>query len=211
MYTDLQAEFEVTNVGLIDEYLGVKVERQGNQMLKLSQTLLIRQILEEMGFNLRTKGRATPALSSQILSRDCEGDQNITSWNYRNILGKLNNLEKSTRPDIGYTVHKCDRFAADPKESHVQAMMRISRYLHAIKEKGSIYSPKAQAFYLWCDANFSGNLSAESTYKDSSTAKWRTGYLITFAGCPIAWTSKLQTEVALSNMEAEFITLSESL
>ena len=82
VYTDLQAEFEVTNEGLIDEYLGVKVERQGNQMLKLSQPLLIQQILEEMGFNHSTKGRATPALSSKILSRDCEGNQKITSWNY---------------------------------------------------------------------------------------------------------------------------------
>ena len=27
VYTDLQEEFEVTNEGLIDEYLGVKVER----------------------------------------------------------------------------------------------------------------------------------------------------------------------------------------
>jgi len=27
VYTDIQAEFEVTNEGLIDEYLGLKVER----------------------------------------------------------------------------------------------------------------------------------------------------------------------------------------
>jgi len=40
------------------------------------------QILEEMGIDHHTKGRATPALGSKILSRDCEGNQKITSWNY---------------------------------------------------------------------------------------------------------------------------------
>ena len=37
------------------------------------------------------------------------------------------------------------------------------------------------------------------------------GYVITFAGCPVAWTSKLQTEFALISTEAEFIALSEGL
>ena len=211
VYTDLQAEFEVTNEGPIDEYLGVKVERRANHTMKLSQPLLIQQILEEMGFNQRTKGRTTPALSSQILNRDCKGTQKLTTWDYRSILGKLNYLEKSTRPDIAYAVHQCARFAADPKESHVQAMLRIGRYLHATREKGLIYNPQAQSFDVWCDADFSGNWMTEAAHNDSSTAKSRTGYLITFANCPIAWTSKLQTEIALSTTEAEFIALSEGL
>jgi len=78
-------------------------------------------------------------------------------------------------------------------------------------KKGLIYSPQAQSFNLWCDADFSGNWSAESAYNNSSTAKSRTSYLITFAGCPISWISKLQTEIALSTTEAEFIALSEGL
>ena len=101
--------------------------------MKLSQPLLIQQILEEMGFNHRTKGRATPALSSQILSRDSEGTQKLTAWNYRSLLGKLNYLEKSTSPDKAYAVHQCARFASNPKESHVLAMLCISRYLPATK------------------------------------------------------------------------------
>ena len=36
----------------------------------------------------------------------------------------------------------------------------------------------------------------------------RTGYFITVAGCPIYWSSKLQTETATSTMEAEVIALS---
>ena len=32
-----------------------------------------------------------------------------------------------------------------------------------------------------------------------------------YTGCPILWVSRLQTEVALSTMEAEYITLSQAM
>ena len=39
----------------------------------------------------------------------------------------------------------------------------------------------------------------------------RTGYVICYANCPVIWSSKLQTEIALSTTEAEYIALSQSL
>ena len=39
----------------------------------------------------------------------------------------------------------------------------------------------------------------------------RTGYVIKYANCNIIWCSKLQTEIALSTTESEYITLSQSL
>ena len=39
----------------------------------------------------------------------------------------------------------------------------------------------------------------------------RTGYVITMADCPVMWVSKLQTEVALSTLHAEYVALSQSL
>ena len=41
--------------------------------------------------------------------------------------------------------------------------------------------------------------------------KSRSGYAITFCGCPIVWTSKLQTCVALSSCESEYYALSQTL
>jgi hypothetical protein len=43
---------------------------------------------------------------------------------------------------------------------------------------------------------------------DPSTAKSRTGFIITYGACPIVWASKLQTEVALSSTESEYNALS---
>jgi len=39
----------------------------------------------------------------------------------------------------------------------------------------------------------------------------RTGFVIKYANCPIYWKSKLQTELALSTAEAEYIALSMAL
>ena len=39
----------------------------------------------------------------------------------------------------------------------------------------------------------------------------RTGFVIMYAGCPILWSSKLQTEIALSTTEAVHIVLSQAV
>ena len=45
---------------------------------------------------------------------------------------------------------------------------------------------------------------------DPAGVKSRSGFVILYAGCPIAWQSKLQTEVALSTTESEYISLSQA-
>ena len=40
---------------------------------------------------------------------------------------------------------------------------------------------------------------------------YRTGYVVTYAGCPILWKSQLQMEIALLTAEAEYIAMSSAL
>jgi hypothetical protein len=59
------------------------------------------------------------------------------------------------------------------------------------------------------DADLSG-LWTPNTSNSPISVKSCTGYIITFASCTIVWSSKLQTEVALSTAEAEYIAMSQA-
>lgn len=62
----------------------------------------------------------------------------------------------------------------------------------------------------YVDADFAGMFTL-SDPEDPRSVKSRTGFVILLGTTPIAWASKLQTETALSTMEAEYIALSQSL
>ena len=133
-------------------------------------------------------------------------------FHYRSVIGKLNFLEKSTRPDISVSVHQCARFTEHPKRCHAEAVKRIGRYLLGTRDKGLIINPQAPwHFDCWVDTDFSGNWRHKDAQVDPMTAKSRSGWIVRFAGAPITWASKMQTITALSTTEAEYIALSTSL
>jgi hypothetical protein len=188
--------------------------------LKFSQPHLIDQILHDLNLTkdhnettrYKTKSVDIPAPSTVILERNVDGEPHKENWSYRSIIGKLNYLEKSTRPDLAYSVHNAARFSADPKTNHSTAVKRIGRYLLGTRDKGIIMTPDPQrSLEVYADADFCGLYNHETAIYDPATAKSRTGYVIKYMGCPIVWASKLQTETALSTCEAEYISCSEAL
>ena len=60
------------------------------------------------------------------------------------------------------------------------------------------------------DAFFAGDWNLAWNEEPTSVMS-RTGYLIKYGNCPIIWCSKLQSEIALSTTESEYIALSQSL
>ena len=209
---ELSDLYNVTDEGEMDTYLGVKITRPTPDTIELTQPHLIQQILDDMGMksNSKTKDKAAP--SSTILRRDLNGVPIAESWDYRSIVGKLNFLEKSTRPEIAYAVHQCARFCSNPKQSHANALKYLCRYLLATKHKGLLlHADPNKSFEVHVDCDFAGNWIKDDAMSDPSTAKSRTGYIISYGGCPVLWASKLQTEVVLSSTESEYVGLSESL
>jgi hypothetical protein len=72
-------------------------------------------------------------------------------------------------------------------------------------KNGLILTP-SDDFKIDCypDANFAG-LWQRNDKQDPYCVRSRTGYVTCFADCPILWKSKLQTEIALSTMEAVYV------
>jgi len=213
----LHNQFNIQEVGDIKDFLGVQVTKLPEGGWLLNQPHLIDSVLDELGFHKEAKNepktKSTPVHTNEVPHKDGRGNPFNESWSYRRVIGKLNFLEKSTRPDIAYAVHQCARFQSDPKESHAKAVKRIGRYLLATRDKGYIINPNQERTLLECyaDADFSGNWLKDIAEHNATTAQSRTGFVILFAGCPLIWGSRLQTEIALSTTEAEYMALSTAL
>jgi hypothetical protein len=128
------------------------------------------------------------------------------------IVGMLTYLSMSSRPDIAFGVYQCARFSTCPMHIHEIAIHCICCYLQATPNKGYILQPTPNHHNLDCyvDADFAG-LWTEASSSESTSVKSRTSFVILFANCPVLWVSKLQTEVALSTIEAEYISLSQAM
>ena len=66
-----RAGFDIKCKGELNEYLGIQVQRNGNGTIQLKQPTIIKQILDDLGFNHRTKSKPNPAKIATTL----EGQQ----------------------------------------------------------------------------------------------------------------------------------------
>jgi hypothetical protein len=73
-----------------------------------------------------------------------------------------------------------------------------------------VIDPK-KGFECYCDTDFSVNWNKEFIPVDPSTAKSQSGWIIFYSGCPISWASKLQSQIALSTTEAEYMAMSQAI
>ena len=141
----------------------------------------------DLGYTEKTKGKNLPVLSSVILQVDQQGQEFDEKWHYRSVIGKLNFLEKSTRPDIAYVVHQCAIFFKHPKKVHADAVKQLVRYLFSTKEEVINLHTSGKSLECCVDADFVGNWSKNTAHDDVNTVRSRSGYVILYSGCPVSW------------------------
>ena len=146
--------------------------------------------------------------SSKLLGRHKDSPDFDGHFNYRRVIGKLNFLEQSTRGDISYATHMCARFSTCPKLEHGKAVKWIGRYLKKTRKQGFIIRPDpSRGMEVHPDSDFAGAWEPAGAGEDVDTARSRHGFIVSYCGVPLFWKSQMQTEIALSSMEAEFIAL----
>jgi hypothetical protein len=98
-----------------------------------------------------------------------------------------------------------------PKYSHVVALEHIGLYLKGTLEEGLILPPCGDLdMDVYVDADFVGLWTHEDN-QDPSCVKSCTGFVICISNCHVIWTSKLQQEICLITMEAEYNALSYAM
>ena len=186
-------------------FLGVTLERdEKTGLLEMKQTGLIQRVIEAVGLDDgMAKGKFTPSELSPLV-KDADGEPAGGMFSYSSVVGMLLYLSGHTRPDIAYAVNCCARYMFCPRRSHELALKRLAQYLKHTQDRGLILNPDSAMCKVdaYPDADFAGTYGHEKP-TDPACAKSRSGFIIMFLDCPVLWVSKLQTETALSTMEAE--------
>ena len=209
MIADLKTDYDLTVEGDVSAFLGVQLTTTATGQILLTQTGLIDDILASTTMT-NCKPDSTPAAPNPL--GPCLDEEPMTeSWHYLSVVGKLLYLAANSHPDISFAVHQVARFSASPRKSHALAIKCICRYLQGTKDKGLLLSPSGEMIVdAYADADFAGLWHSVDPGNPDSVRSC-TGYVVTLANCPLLWVSCLQTEIALSTMEAEYIALSQCM
>ena len=137
---------------------------------------------------------------------------------YRELVGTLLWIANGTRPDIAYAVTTLAKYTSNPGELHWQALLRVLGYLSTTINHCICYTRNAeQVNGITVTGHARGilpNISDFKCYVDASyagvedTRRSNTGYMFKICGGPVSWQSRMQTSVALSNMESEYMAAS---
>ena len=214
--TDIQAvldgmekDFDLHRESDVAGFLGIDLKKNEDGTIELLQTGLIDRIITALGLD-ESKHKDTPT-DVKPLGKDEKGEPRLEEWSYPSVIGMMLYLQNNSRPDITFAVNQCARFSRDPKKSHEAALKRIGRYLKGTRTQGMIIKPKMQLnLDCYADADFAGLWTHENPH-DTISVKSRTGYIMTLGDVPVIWASKLQTEIAMSTMEAEYIAVSTAM
>lgn len=189
--------------------LGIEISRNWkDQTITLHQTSKISELLEDFGM-ADSIPASTPYDPKVILSHamcpttDVEKVQ-MARYPYRQLIGRINHLAISTRPDITTAISTLSRFAENPGMAHWTAAKHLLRYLKRTLPLGITLGGKAPLKL---------NGYADASYATCpTTGRSTTGYFFTWGAGPISWYSKLQIkhQIALSSMGAEYYALCDA-
>ncbi|XP_049391249.1 uncharacterized mitochondrial protein AtMg00810-like [Solanum stenotomum] len=121
-------------------------------------------------------------VNSEDDKEDPPADQSI----YQRLIGNLLYLIM-TRTNIAFGVQTLSQFLQQPKKTHMEAALRIVRYIKGQPGQGILLSSSQDnKLTTFCDADWASC---------SLTRKSITGYFIKFGNSVVSWKSKKQSTV----------------
>jgi hypothetical protein len=200
---ELQKHFIVKDLGLLKDYLGINVDISTNintntKTLKLSQSDYILKVLNK--YDMKDANPIYTPMDAKVkLVPNSEIASKADIKLFQGIIGCLLYITLGTRLDIAFPVIRLAKYASNPSNQHFTAIKRVLRYLKATVDYEITYSSNLSPYTSgYVDSDYAG---------DIATAKSTSGYIFFIAGGPFTWRSKLQTIIAQSTTEAEYIAL----
>ncbi|XP_015060455.1 uncharacterized protein LOC107006408 [Solanum pennellii] len=121
---------------------------------------------------------------------------------YQKLIGKLLYLNM-TRLGISFSVQTLSYFLHQPKKSHIDAALRVIKYIKRQSGQGILLSSDCRnEVTAFCDADW---------VACTLTRKSVIGYVIKFGNSLIYWKAKNQTIVSRSSVEAKYRSIASNV
>jgi len=193
--------FEMKDLGLVKRFLGLEITRGDNGEVYVSQERYIDRLLAQYGMQ-DANPVSTPLEHSMHFHKRLDDEKAADSQAYSSLIGELNHLAVWSRADISFAISTLSRFLANPSDIHLAAAKRLLRYLKGTKALQFTYLPNQPLeLSIYADSDWAN---------DPDDRKSISGVVSFLGGSTISHSSKKQSLVALSSMEAEYVALTEA-
>ncbi|GKD70219.1 retrovirus-related pol polyprotein from transposon TNT 1-94 [Tanacetum coccineum] len=181
-------EFEMKDLGPANKILGMQIHRDRvSRKIWLSQKSYVKKILQR--FNMQDcKPISTPFPTDVKLSSKMSPSS------------EKERMEMSRVP-YASAVGVVSRYMAEPGREHWEAVKRILRYIKGTSDVALCFGDSDLIVTGYVDSDYAGDLDG---------SKSTTGYVFTLSGGTVSWVSKLQSVVAMSTTEAEYVAAAQA-
>ena len=195
---------------IVNSFLGMNFTwSEKLDWVRIDQPHAIKKLVQGSDVDI-TKPHFTPLPpGTEVMLLDCpepdtpEGIEEarlMKQRGYRNRIGELLWIARSSRPDISAAVGRLATVAHNPGFVHWDLTSYLIQYLHHTRHLGIVYQ-KGKSDYPYCFVDV-----AFSPHYGWSGDDFRSfmGWIIKCAGGPISWGAKFQKALALSSSESEY-------
>lgn len=198
----LQKAYEMKDLGELDTFLGMKIIRnRKRKTIRFDQSDYITLVLERNGM-LNCNPARTPFATGTSLTKNTNQSTDEERTEYQQIIGSIMYAAICSRPDIMYAIIKLSQFMTNPSKQHFVAAKHLLRYLSGTRNAYIKYGETIKDIEGFSDSDW-----AENKDDRHSTS----GNCFIIAGAVVSWSSKKQTTVACSSVEAEYLALSDAV
>lgn len=203
----LSKHYEIKYDDKLDKFLGAEFEEK-EEGIYMHLNQYIGDMMAKYGID-DDETEATPeSTEASDKKADFDGEALLLRTDkkiYQGITGALMFAMTTCRPDLAHAVNMLARRMSCPRAHDMKAARRVLRYLNGTRRLGLLFKFKTdkkgeEGLLAYADSDWAN---------DSIERRSTSGFVVLLNGTPISWSSGLQSVVALSSCEAEYVALSE--